>query len=147
MHLVVFQKRNYQVFWSSFGSIAVAWSVALWSCVDMGLEILPILQRMFACYSKTAITTIKQNVKFVQTFFINHLIAIRPTLGHWQGGSLTHPTLITTLFQARPERHGEPCNAVRFQSLTERISRIRAGNLPILSMTCYPTVSLFLKVY
>ena len=35
---------------------------------DSGLEILPILQRIFTCSSKTAIKTLRQNVKFVQTF-------------------------------------------------------------------------------
>ena len=61
-------------------STAVAWSVALWSREDIGLEILPILQRMFACLLKAAIKTIKENVKFVQKFFIRHLAALRPTL-------------------------------------------------------------------
>ena len=35
---------------------------------DSGLEILPILQQIFTCSSKTAIKTLRQNVKFVQTF-------------------------------------------------------------------------------
>ena len=35
---------------------------------DIGLEILPILQQIFTCFSKAAIKTLRQNVKFVQTF-------------------------------------------------------------------------------
>ena len=54
-----------------------------------------------------AIKTIKQIVKFVHTFFfVSHLPTLRPTLGHWQGGSLTHLMLITALFQVQPEGHG-----------------------------------------
>ena len=51
-------------------SISIVWSVAMWSRKDIGLEILPILQRiLYACLSNWAIKTIKQNVKFVQTLF------------------------------------------------------------------------------
>ena len=50
--------------------------------------------------------------------FINHLAALRPTLGHWQGGNLTYPMLITALFQARAEGHWEPCNEFGSQSRT-----------------------------
>ena len=38
-----------------------------------------------------------------KVFFISHLATLRLTLGHWQGGSFTHPMLITTLFQVPPE--------------------------------------------
>ena len=55
--------------------------------------------------------------------------------------------LITALFQVLPEVHRERHNEVGSQSLTERISEIRAGNLPILSVECYLTVSLSLEVY
>ena len=50
----------------------------------------------------------------------NFFLSVVPILGHWQGGSLTYPMLITALFQVRPDGHGE---------------------------TCYPTMSLSLKVY
>ena len=106
-------------------------------CEDINLETLPILQWIFACLSKTAIKKLKQNVKFVKTFFISYLAALRPLLGHWQGGSLTHSMLI----------HWEPYEEVKSQSLNKGISGFRAGNLPILSVTCYPTVSLSLTVY
>ena len=89
----------------------------------------------------------KQNVKFVQTSFFSHLAALRPTLGHWQRGSLTYSMLITTLFQVWPEVHVKPCNNVGFHSKTECISGVRARNVPILNVTRYPTVSLTLKVY
>ena len=44
LHPVVFQKRIYQVFWSSFGSCPLQFSDQLpCDCVNLGLEILPIL--------------------------------------------------------------------------------------------------------
>ena len=49
--------------------IWIAWSVALWSREGVDLALLPVLHHIFACLSKTAIKTLKQNVKFVQTFF------------------------------------------------------------------------------
>ena len=80
-------------------------------------------------------------------FFISHLAALRPTLGHWQGGSLTHSMLITTLSQSQPKIHWEPPNEVESQSLTKRISGIWTGNLAFLSVTRYLTVSLSPKLY
>ena len=80
----------------------------------------------------------KQNVKFVQTFFISHLVALRATMGHWQGGSHTHPILITKLFQVWPEGHRKPRNEVGSQSLNEHISGIWCREPPILSITFYP---------
>ena len=74
-------------------------------------------------------------------FFISRLTTPRPTLGHWQEGTLTYSMLITTLFKVQPESHREPRNEVGSQSLGESISRIRARNLPNLNVTCYPTVS------
>ena len=55
--------------------------------------------------------------------------------------------LITTPFQVRPEVHREPLNNVVSHSMTERIGGIRVGNLSILNVTCYPTVSLTKSVY
>ena len=124
MQFVVFQKKKLSSFLKPFWyhlSIAIGWSVELWSCEDIGLEILLILQWIFACLSKTAIKKTKQNVKFVQTFFISHVAALRPTMGHWQGGSLTHSMLISALFQVRPEVHREPRNNVGSHSITECI--------------------------
>ena len=71
---------------------------------------LPILQRIFACLLKTAIKTLKKKKILFKLFFICHLIALRPTLGKWQGGSFTHLMLITTLFQVPPEGYREPRN-------------------------------------
>ena len=96
---------------------------------------------------KLAIKWPKENLKFVQTFFIIHLAALRLTLGNWQWSSLTHLMLNTRLFQVRPEFYQGSRNEVGPESLTKLISGIRTGNLPILSVTCYPTVWLSLKVY
>ena len=68
--LTTTQKRIYQVFWSSY-VYCNCLIVALWSHEDIGFEILPVLQRIFACLSKTAIKIMKRNVKFVQTFFLS----------------------------------------------------------------------------
>ena len=77
----------------------------------------------------------------------SHFATLRPSLGHWQGGSLIHSLLIKTLFQVRPEVHREPCKNVGSHSMTEHISGIRVGTLPILNVTCYPIVSLTTKLY
>lgn len=106
-----------------------------------GLKMLPTLQRIFACLPKTAIQTLKQNAKFVQYLFINHLTALRPNLGHWQGGNFTNKRLSQKYFKYHPTvtRSIVSCNEVGSQSLTERISRIWVRNLPVLSVTWYPT--------
>ena len=38
--------------------------------------------------------------------------APRPTLGHYRGGSLTHPMLITCVLHIRPEGHREVTNNI-----------------------------------
>ena len=45
------------------------------------------------------------------SIYFSHLSAPRPTFGHWERGSLTHPKLITVLFLVRPKGHWEPCNS------------------------------------
>ena len=55
--------------------------------------------------------------------------------------------LVAILFQVWPEGHREPRSEVGSQSLAESISEIRAGNLPIMSVMYYPTVSLSQIVY
>ena len=76
---------------------------------------------------------------FVQICFIGHLATLRPTLDRRQEGTLSHPMLMTTIFQVRAKGHWKPRIEVGFQSLTKRISEIQATNLLILSVTCYPT--------
>ena len=63
------------------------------------------------------------------------------TLSHWQGDNFTHLMLITMLFHVQSGGHQEPWNEVGSQSLTKGISGIWAGNLPIPSVTCNPTMS------
>ena len=50
-----------------------------------------------------------------------------PSLGHYQGGSLTHPMLIICVLHIWPEGHGEPCNEVGSLSLTECLVGFEAG--------------------
>ena len=46
-------------------------------------------------------------------FFFNcYLAAPRPTLGHYRGGSLTHPMLITCVLHIQPKGHRQPRNEV-----------------------------------
>ena len=52
---------------------------------------------------------------------------------------------MTALFQVRPEGYREHRNEVGSESPTKRISGIRAGNLLILSVTYYSTVTLSLE--
>ena len=59
LHPVVFQKRKYQVFRSSFGSCRLQLPDQLpYDCLNFSLEILPILQQIFTCLWKTAIKTL-----------------------------------------------------------------------------------------
>ena len=55
-------------------------------------------------------------------FFFNcYLAAPRPTLGHYRGGSLTHPILITSVLNIRPEVHRELLSGVGSLSPAERL--------------------------
>ena len=52
-------------------------------------------------------------VDLMLDFFFNcYLAAPRLTLGHYRGGNLTHPMLITCALHILPEGHWEPCNEV-----------------------------------
>ena len=55
--------------------------------------------------------------------------------------------LITALFQVRAEAYREPRNEVESQNPTEHTSGTLAGQLSILSVTYYPTISFPPKVY
>ena len=78
---------------------------------------------------------------------MDYVAALRPTSGHRLGGGCTHPMLMTALFQVRLEGHQGSLNKVGCQSQVESISGIRIGNLPILSATCYTSVSLSPKPF
>ena len=72
-HFVVFHKRNYQVFWTSFRIRPLQ----LPDWLHCGCARTSALKYwIFACLSKMAIKTLTQNVKFAQTFFISHLAAL-----------------------------------------------------------------------
>ena len=64
-HSLEFQKGKCQVFWSSFGScIAISWLAVLWLHENIGLETLPMLQRIFNYLSKTAAKSLKKRSLF-----------------------------------------------------------------------------------
>ena len=121
-------------------SIWIAWSLALWSCEGIDLAILPLLQHIFAWLSKTAIKTLKQNVKFVQTFFYQVFGCPKINFEPRTERQSHSPNVNQSTFKYYPKVGGS-------QSLTERIIRIRARNFLILSVTCYHIVSLFPRLY
>ena len=58
LHPAFLQKRVYQFFWSSFGRCPLQFPDQLpYDWLNLGLEILPVLQRIFTCFWKTAIKT------------------------------------------------------------------------------------------
>ena len=60
---------------------------------------------------------------FICFIFLNFcLSAPRPTLGHYQGDSLTHPVLTTAFQQFQPEGYREPL--IEVGSLAERLARL-----------------------
>ena len=54
-------------------------------------------------------------------FFNCYLAAPRPTLGHYRGGSLTHPMLITCVLHIRPEGYWDPRSEVGSLSTAEHL--------------------------
>ena len=56
-----------------------------------------------------------------------YLSAPRPTLDHYQGGSLTHPILIVCILHIRPEGYWEPRNEVGSLSSVKRLVGFEAG--------------------
>ena len=66
----------------------------------------------------------------IGVYFINcYLAAPRPTFGHYLGGSLTHPMLITAflLYIFDPEGHRKPCSEVGSMSPAERLVGFEPG--------------------
>ena len=137
LQLVVFQKKIIKFFEVALVSIhyncLIDWIVMAqgyrpWNTINTTMDICLLVEN--------------GNKKNETKRLSSHFAALRPTLGHWQGGSITHSMLITTLFQVQPKVHREPCKNVGSHSMTEHISGIRVGILPILNVTCYPTMSL-----
>ena len=61
-------------------------------------------------------------------FFLNcYLAGPRATLGHYRGGSLTHPMLITAFLHIRPKDHREPRSEVGSLNLAERLVGFEPG--------------------
>ena len=66
------------------------------------------------------------------------MAAPRPTLGHYQGGSLTHLMLITCVLHIRPKGHREPCNEVRSLSLAKCLVGFEPGTFQFQSQRLNP---------
>ena len=68
-----------------------------------------------------------------KAFFKCYLVVPQPTLGNFQGCSLTNLMLITVLLlQFQPEGGQGPCNEVWVPRLSRASSRVWFGNFPIL---------------
>ena len=57
------------------------------------------------------------------------MAAPRPALGHYRGGSLTHPMLVTCVLHIRSEGHREPRNEVGSLSPAERLVGFEPGTI------------------
>ena len=89
LHPVVFHKRKYQVFRSSFGSCRLQLPDQLpYDCLNFSLEILPILQQIFTCLWKTAIKTLNLLSSVLEQFTDVLLVSLE-NLEH-----LSHPILV-----------------------------------------------------
>ena len=84
-----------------------------------------------------------QKIKFIFNFFFEifffncYLTAPLPTLGHYRGGSLTHPMLIS-LLHFRPEDHQEPHNDVGSLSPTDCLLGFEPGTFRLLLQRLNP---------
>ena len=90
------------------GCIAIAREYQPWNTVNTIADICLLV--------KNGNQNTETKCKICSNFFFSHLAALKPTLGHWKGGILTHPMLIPTLFQVWPEDYRESRNEVRSQS-------------------------------
>ena len=72
-------------------------------------------------------------------FFFNcYLAAPQPALGHYRGGSLTHPMLITCVLHIKPEGHWEPCSEVASLSPAKRLVGFELGTFRFWSQCLNP---------
>ena len=106
---------------SKISSLCWAFSFYIFHVVNIGLSITGykfyMLYLVKSCFVEMFHTSIAcffsapfvlfQHITF---FSLYYLAAQRPTLGHWRGGSLTGPMLITPTFLVPPDGHQEPCN-------------------------------------
>ena len=78
------------------------------------------------------------NVRIIFFVFNCYLAAPQPTLGHYRGGSLTHPMLITCVLHIWPEGHREPRNKVGSLSPVERLVGFEPGTFRFWSKPLNP---------
>ena len=72
-------------------------------------------------------------------FFIYCYLAVpQPTLGHYQGDSLTNPMLITAFVHPRPKGYREPRNEVGSLSPAERLAVFEPGTFRFLLQRLNP---------
>ena len=70
-----------------------------------------------------------------------------PTLGHYRGGSLTHPMLIICILYIRPEGHWEPHNKVGSPSPAECLAGFEPRTFLFWSQHHLLPIQIFQKKY
>ena len=89
-----------------------------------------------------------KNHWILSAFFNCYLAAPQPTLGHYQGGSLTHPMLITCILHIWPEGQRESHSEVGSLSPSEHLVGFEPGTLRFWifdnSFQIYPTWKLIM---
>ena len=89
-----------------------------------------------------------KNHWILSAFFNCYLAAPQPTLGHYQGGSLTHPMLITCILHIWPEGQQESHSEVGSLSPSEHLVGFEPGTLRFWifdnSFQIYPTWKLIM---
>ena len=74
--------------------------------ISFSLKELKFSGNMYFSYLERLASAKVEKVLLLQRFFFNcYLAAPWPTLGHYWGGSLTHPMLIIAFLPIRPEDH------------------------------------------
>ena len=91
-------------------------------CTSLHVTLLSLCQ-----LNVTVIQYIVHSIWIWFNFFNCYLAAPRPTLGHYQGGSLTHLMLITSILHIRPEGHRGPHNVVGSLSPAECLVGFEPG--------------------
>ena len=72
--------------------------------------------------------SVQRGVISLTRFFFNcYLAALRPTLGHSQGDSVTNPMLITAFVHIGPKSHREPRNEVGSLSPAKCLAGFETG--------------------
>ena len=88
--ILLFSRKEYIKFSSSFGGYPLQLpDQLLYDCLNLGLEILRILQRIFTCFWKTTIKTMNLLSIVLEQLTVVFLVSFLKNLEH-----LSHPALV-----------------------------------------------------